>query len=91
VIKPQKAELTDSGIFVRTLSPTEFQVQLGEHWIDVVYSEDSIGHLYTVLGLKTDRGYAPLRKKEDMDWLEKAVDSIARKNKIKDYQVRISI
>jgi len=88
VVKPQNAELTDSGIFVRT---TTFQVQLGEHWIDVVYSHDDVGHLYTVLGLKTDRGYAPLRRKEDMDWVERAVDSVARKHGIKDYQVRTSI
>lgn len=89
--KPKGSELVDSGIFVRTKSPTEFQIQLGEHWIDVVKTEDYCGHSYTVLGFKTGKGYAPIRRKEDMDWLEKAVGGIARKNGIEHYDVRISI
>jgi len=91
VKKPRNAELTSAGIFIRRKNPELFQVQLGEHWIDVVKSEGCCGVLYTVEGQKTPRGYAPLRRKEDIEWVERTVDDVAEKDRIEDYSIRTAL
>jgi hypothetical protein len=91
VKKPRNAELTSAGIFIRRKGPELFQVQLGEHWIDVVKSEGCCEVLYTVEGQKTARGYAPLRRMEDIKWVESAVDSVAKKDEIENYSIRTAL
>jgi hypothetical protein len=91
VKKPRNAELTSAGIFIRRKNPELFQVQLGGHWIDVVKSEDGLGVLYMVEGQKTEKGYAPLRRREDIEWVEGAVDSVAKKDGIENYSTRTAL